>query len=124
VFVSGIFIIGISGILIIGGLTHNTQPNGSDVEIVTSKAAMAGSSEENLVRAQEAIQRHDEDAVIAMMADGRAFLVPKGTSVYVPGYWEDQGVSLTIASIRSGTLIGKKVYMFSPVQGTQKGKGQ
>jgi hypothetical protein len=102
--------------------TKNTQgiQRSTDVELVTSEAAIAGSSVENLVVAQQAAHRHDADAVMAMVTDGRAFLVPQGTIVYVPGYWEDHGVNFTHALVRSGGLIGKQLYMFGPVEGTQR----
>ena len=69
---------------------------------------------------QQALQRHDEAAVVAMIADGRVSLIPEGTIVYVPGYWEDHGVSLTYALVRSGALIGEQLYMFGPVEGTPR----
>lgn len=54
------------------------------------------------------------------IADGRVSLIPENTIVYVPGYWVDHGVSLTYALVRSGAFIGKQLYMFRPVEGTQR----
>ena len=67
----------------------------------------AANSLDNLVQLDECIERKDTDCEMAMVADGRAFLVKAGTSIDAT----EVGDGALVADVRSGSLVGKRVYL-------------
>jgi hypothetical protein len=66
-----------------------------------------GNSLENLAQIDDCIKRSDQDCEKAMLFDGRAFLVEKGTAI--EGEQTDFGAFQ--GTVRSGALVGKEIFL-------------
>src|SRR5208282_6299490 len=74
---------------------------------LTTKSGAGANSLDNLVQMDECIKNSDQACESAMLLDGRAFFVEKGTSLD----GEEIGYGVFEGRVRSGALVGKEIYI-------------
>jgi hypothetical protein len=73
----------------------------------TTKSAAGADSLDNLAQMDDCIRRSDQACETAMLLDGRAFLVEKGTMID----GQEIGYGVFEGTARSGILVGKEIYI-------------
>jgi hypothetical protein len=76
-------------------------------EYTTTKAGAGANSLDNLAQMDECIRRSDQACETAMLLDGRAFLVEKGTMID----GQEIGYGVFEGTVHSGILVGKEIYI-------------
>jgi len=79
----------------------------SSGEYTTTKTGAGANSLDNLVQMDECIKTLDQACETAMLLDGRACLVEKGTMIE----GQEIGYGVFEGTVRSGMLVGKEIYL-------------
>ena len=84
-----------------------SSPSLSSGSYIVTQDAVGADTLDDLAQIDDCIRRKDKECQRAMLMDGRIVLVKAGTSMDATGV----GYDALICDVRSGALIGKRIYL-------------